>query len=135
MWKEFIDTLLLLNVYDVYKYWPTVRHTANGPVAGIQQTSSLGQEYYAFKGVPYAEPPITGKDKYTDEYVDRRFKVRRLRSLPYSFMIIKKKTCENIRFNKIGTCPIATEMGNSTACFHNATTLHTLWRSTTTTHE
>lgn len=53
----------------------TVRQTANGPVEGVEVTSSLGQKYYAFKGVPYAEVPITGKDPYTGEEVDRRFKV------------------------------------------------------------
>lgn len=51
-----------------------VRQTSNGPVEGITLTSSLGQKYYAFKGIPFAEPPITGKD-HTGEYVDRRFKV------------------------------------------------------------
>lgn len=54
-----------------------VRQTLNGPVEGIEKTSSLGQQYYSFKGIPYAEPPITGKDPYTDEQVDRRFKVLR----------------------------------------------------------
>lgn len=44
---------------------PTIRQTANGPVEGIEETSSLGQKYYAFRGVPYAEPPIS----------ERRFKV------------------------------------------------------------
>lgn len=52
-----------------------VRQTLNGPVEGIEKTSSLGQKYHAFKGIPYAETPITGKDPYTDEQVDRRFKV------------------------------------------------------------
>ena len=52
-----------------------IRQTANGPIEGIEQTSSLGQKYYAFRGVPFAEPPITGIDPYTGEPVDRRFKV------------------------------------------------------------
>lgn len=51
-----------------------VRQTANGPIEGTEQTSSLGQKYFAFKGVRYAEPPITGIDQY-GEQVDRRFKV------------------------------------------------------------
>lgn len=55
---------------------PTLRQTTNGPIQGIELTSSLGQKYYAFKGIPYAEPPITGTDPYTGEQVDRRFKVR-----------------------------------------------------------
>lgn len=52
-----------------------IRHTVNGPIDGILQTSSLGQKYFAFKGIPYAEPPITGID-YDGKFVDRRFKVR-----------------------------------------------------------
>lgn len=64
--------LLAFNVNCV----PTVtRQTANGPVEGIVLTSSLHKKYHAFKGVPYAEPPITGKDPYTGKEVDRRFKV------------------------------------------------------------
>lgn len=55
---------------------PTIRQTTNGPVEGIEQTSSLGQKYYAFRGIPFAEPPITGIDPYTGEQVDRRFKVQ-----------------------------------------------------------
>lgn len=51
-----------------------IRQTVNGPVEGLLQTSSLGQKYYAFKGIPYAEAPITGID-YNGKYVDRRFKV------------------------------------------------------------
>lgn len=54
---------------------PTIRQTTNGPVEGIVLTSIMNQEYYAFKGIPYAEPPITGIDPYTDQMVDRRFKV------------------------------------------------------------
>lgn len=53
----------------------TIRQTTNGPIEGIEQTTSLGQQYYAFRGVPFAEPPITGQDPYTGEQVDRRFKV------------------------------------------------------------
>lgn len=54
---------------------PLIRQTANGLVEGIEQVSSLGQKYYAFKGIPFAAPPITGIDPYTGERVDRRFKV------------------------------------------------------------
>lgn len=64
--------LFLTNTrYDL----PTVRRTLNGPVEGITEISVLGQTYYAFKGIPFAEPPITGRDPYTGEHVDRRFKV------------------------------------------------------------
>lgn len=54
---------------------PLIRQTTNGPVEGVDQISSLGLKYYAFKGIPYAEAPITGIDPYTGESVDRRFKV------------------------------------------------------------
>lgn len=54
---------------------PLVRRTANGLVEGIELTTSLSQKYYAFYGIPYAAPPITGIDPYTGEKVDRRFKV------------------------------------------------------------
>lgn len=52
-----------------------VRQTANGPVEGTIKTSSLGNQYYALMGIPYAEVPITGIDPYSGEHVDRRFKV------------------------------------------------------------
>lgn len=55
---------------------PLLRQTTHGPVEGVVLTSSLGQKYYAFRGIPFAEPPITGIDPYTGEKVDRRFKVR-----------------------------------------------------------
>lgn len=54
----------------------TVRQTTNGPIEGKVETSSLGKKYYAFKGIPYAEAPITGRDPNTGEKVDRRFKVK-----------------------------------------------------------
>lgn len=53
----------------------TLRQTTNGLVEGIILTTSLGQKYYAFRGIPFAELPIAGLDPYTGEYVDRRFKV------------------------------------------------------------
>lgn len=52
-----------------------IRPTPNGLVEGIERTTTLGQKYYAFYGIPYAAPPITGIDPYTGEKVDRRFKV------------------------------------------------------------
>lgn len=55
---------------------PTIRQTLNGPVEGVEQMSLLGQKYYAFRGIPFAEPPITGTDPYTGEQVNRRFKVQ-----------------------------------------------------------
>lgn len=60
---------------NVWCNLPTIRQTQNGPIEGIEQISSLKQKYYAFKGVPFAEPPITGRDPYTRQLVDRRFKV------------------------------------------------------------
>lgn len=72
-----VEVLLLLSlVMSVYCEQTTIRHTNNGPVEGIEEISSLGQPYCAFRGIPYAEPPITGIDPYTHQYVDRRFKVR-----------------------------------------------------------
>lgn len=53
----------------------TIRQTTNGPVEGVVLTSILSQKYYAFMGIPYAEPPITGMDPHTGQIVDRRFKV------------------------------------------------------------
>lgn len=52
----------------------TIRQTANGPVEGLERISSLGQKYYSFRGIPFAEPPITGTDPYTGQLVDRRYK-------------------------------------------------------------
>lgn len=54
---------------------PTIRQTLNGPIEGVVQTTVLGQLFYAFLGIPFAEPPITGNDPYSNEQVDRRFKV------------------------------------------------------------
>lgn len=71
-----VSSLLLLLVKIVCCDHRLVVLTANGPIEGIEQTTSLGQTYVAFKGVPYAEPPITGNDPYTGITVDRRFKVR-----------------------------------------------------------
>lgn len=39
---------------------PTLRQTTHGPVEGIEETSVLGPKYYAFRGIPYAAPPING---------------------------------------------------------------------------
>lgn len=68
--------LTLLLAISAQSDSPTIRRTTNGPIEGVEQTSSLGQKYYAFKGIPFAEPPITGTDPYTGEYIDRRFKVQ-----------------------------------------------------------
>lgn len=54
---------------------PTIRQTNNGLVEGTEQTTLFGKKYYAFRGLPYAETPITGKDPYTGAEVDRRFRV------------------------------------------------------------
>lgn len=66
---------LLLIVSNVCCDSMTVKQTSAGPVEGIEQTSSLGRMYVAFRGVPFAESPITETDPYTGEQVDRRFKV------------------------------------------------------------
>lgn len=73
---ELIFVSLLLFTKNVCCGTPTLRMTTNGPVKGIEETSMLGQNFYSFKGIPFAAPPITGIDPYTGEYVDRRFKVQ-----------------------------------------------------------
>lgn len=67
--------LFVLNFMHGVKPKTIIAQTANGPIEGIEQISSLKQKYYAFRGVPFAEAPITGVDPYTGEHVDRRFKV------------------------------------------------------------
>lgn len=52
------------------------RQTVNGPVQGFEIKTLLGDKAYAFISIPYAKPPITGRDPHTGEMVDRRFKVR-----------------------------------------------------------
>lgn len=64
-------SLLVSNVYCNQ----LVRQTANGPIEGIELVSALGQKYYGFRSIRFAEPPITGTDPDTGENVDRRFKV------------------------------------------------------------
>lgn len=76
--KELVcaSSVLLLIVLNVYCDPMSVKQTTAGPIEGIAQTSSLGQKYVAFRGIPFASSPITGLDPYTGEQVDRRFKVR-----------------------------------------------------------
>lgn len=76
--------LLALGLYCQPLPPPTFRQTRNGPVEGTEQISSLGQKYYAFRGIPFAESPITGWDAYNGQQVDRRFKVHELMTIPYS---------------------------------------------------
>lgn len=82
---------LIFLVINVYCAPPTVRQTNHGSVEGIEQTSSLGQKYYAFRGIPFAEAPITGKDPYTGEEVDRRFKVCLLDTLNSNITFLSLK--------------------------------------------
>lgn len=70
-----ISLSLLLLVLNVHCNTSTVRQTNYGPVEGLLRRSSLGQKYYAFRGIPFAEAPISGKDPNTGKEVDRRFKV------------------------------------------------------------
>lgn len=74
---ELIFVSLLLFTQNVYGSTPTLRMTTNGLVEGIEQTSILGQKFYSFRGIPFAAPPITGIDRFTGKFVDRRFKVIR----------------------------------------------------------
>lgn len=32
--------------------------TTKGPVKGISKTSIVGEDYYRFRGIPYAQPPV-----------------------------------------------------------------------------
>ena len=72
-----ISLTLLSSVQCVQNTSPTIRQTVNGPVEGVEMNTTFGVIFYAFKAIPYAKPPITGKDPYTGEMVDRRFKVRK----------------------------------------------------------
>lgn len=58
-------TNCFLLLVGVYCNNPLIRKTTNGPVEGIKKKSSMGKYYYAFLGIPFAEPPIN----------DLRFKV------------------------------------------------------------
>lgn len=73
---RYILLTLSFLLYNVRVHSLLVRLTPNGYVKGIELASAFGQRYVAFRSVPYAEPPITGKDPYTGRTVDRRFKVR-----------------------------------------------------------
>lgn len=66
---------ILLLLVNVYGFLPAIRVTQNGPIVGMEKISVLNRKYYAFKGVPFAAPPITGIDPYSGEQVDRRFQV------------------------------------------------------------
>lgn len=69
-------TLLLTVQYVRCALRPVVRQTVNGPVEGVEVTSQLlSTKAYLFASIPYAKPPITGRDPQTGEMVDRRFKV------------------------------------------------------------
>lgn len=75
---------------------PAIRQTANGPVEGLEKISSLGQKYYSFRGIPYAEAPISGIDPSTGDQVDRRFKA------PVS---LKRRWTDALKAHKFGkTC-------------------------------
>lgn len=65
----------------------TIRQTTHGPVEGIEETTVLDQKYFAFRGIPYAAPPITGIDPYSGENVDRRFKVRTSSYIHYKYLM------------------------------------------------
>lgn len=77
---------------------PTIRQTTNGPIEGVEETSSLGLKYYAFRGIPFAEPPITGTDPYTGEEVDRRFKVRYKKIIESFLFSGKIPVLDNVAF-------------------------------------
>lgn len=35
-----------------------VIETSHGPVRGIKRTSAVGDQFFSFRGIPYAKPPI-----------------------------------------------------------------------------
>ncbi|XP_031623525.1 esterase B1-like [Contarinia nasturtii] len=75
MFKLLCELLSVFLIIPIMQCDPHImKQTNNGPVEGIEQTGFLGRKYYAFRGVPYAEIPITGIDPYTGAEVDRRFK-------------------------------------------------------------
>lgn len=72
----FCATASLSTLLTVQCEQPLLRQTVNGPVEGVEMNTTFGLIFYAFKSIPYASPPITGRDPYTGKMVDRRFKVR-----------------------------------------------------------
>lgn len=36
----------------------TIIETNYGPVRGIKRTSAVGDQFFSFRGIPYAKPPI-----------------------------------------------------------------------------
>lgn len=73
-----VSLSFILMVQYVQCRRPTIRQTVNGPLQGVEMTTSFGEIFYAFKSVPYAKAPITGRDPDTGELADRRFKVQLL---------------------------------------------------------
>lgn len=65
----FVSIILLFTLIDFNNYSIAIVHTENGPVQGyLKFTMFDGHSYYAFKGIPYAKPPVG----------DLRFRVRAL---------------------------------------------------------
>lgn len=76
MYRFLVDLVSVSTLASlVYCNSLTIRQTNNGPVEGLEETSVLAKKYYSFRGVPYAEVPVTGFDPHTFAEVDRRFKV------------------------------------------------------------
>lgn len=71
----FVFLPILLMMLCVRCHYRIIRQTQNGLVEGLEQVTSLGQKYFSFRGIPFAAPPITGRDPFTGKQVDRRFKV------------------------------------------------------------
>ncbi len=50
---------VLLNIFIMITLWRIFQVSTNkGPVRGARIDSDFGQYYYAFKGIPYAQPPV-----------------------------------------------------------------------------
>lgn len=61
---EFASYILPYSSYkfnELYKRYFNHTISANtslGPIKGIQTTSFAGYEYFEFRGIPYAKPPV-----------------------------------------------------------------------------
>jgi hypothetical protein len=55
---NFVELLCLLNMCNLSERSPLVTIPELGQVRGSKMVSSSGRNFYAFRGIPYAKPPI-----------------------------------------------------------------------------
>lgn len=48
--------------------------TTKGPVKGVVKTSIVGENYYRFRGIPYAKPPV-GDLRFKVSFKNGRYKL------------------------------------------------------------